>query len=79
MPRIKCRYLDCIFLDELFCTAELVEVDPDECCLTYTQIDEVDVDKEWEEEDIEELWDVEEDDLLSDEDDDDVWLDDEEI
>lgn len=81
MPRIRCRYLDCVFLDDGYCTAELVEVDPDECCLTYTQIDEVEVDKEWEEEEeIEELWDVEEDDLLSDDDDDDdIWLDDDEI
>lgn len=35
MPRIRCRYPDCIFLDEGYCTAAIVEVDPNQGCLTY--------------------------------------------
>jgi hypothetical protein len=41
MPRIRCRYLDCSYLDEGYCGAAAVILDPDEGCLTYTQIDEV--------------------------------------
>ena len=79
MPRIRCRYLDCVFLDDGYCGAELVEIDPEEGCMTYTQLDEVDVEKDWEDEELEDLWDVEDDDLLGEEDDDDLWLDDEDI
>jgi hypothetical protein len=54
-----------------------VEIDPDEGCVTYTQLDEVSIDKDWEEEDLEEIWEVEDVDILPDvEDDDDLWLDD---
>ncbi|MDX1401872.1 MAG: hypothetical protein R3245_08120 [Kiloniellales bacterium] len=37
MPRIRCHYLDCVFLDEGFCTAGTIELDPDEGCVTYKQ------------------------------------------
>ena len=36
MPRIRCHYLDCVFLDEGYCSAALVEVDPDTGCNTYS-------------------------------------------
>ena len=36
MPRIKCHYLDCVFLDEGYCSAAAVEVDPDAGCTTYS-------------------------------------------
>ncbi len=29
MPKIRCHYLDCAFLDEGYCSAAAVEVDPD--------------------------------------------------
>jgi len=38
MPRIRCFYEDCIFLDEGYCTAAVVEVDPNEGCLTYKPV-----------------------------------------
>jgi len=73
MPRIKCHYIDCVFVDEGYCSAAAVELDPDTGCATYSASDE-DAKKEedWEEDD--ELEDWEEDD--GDEDDDD-WLEDE--
>jgi hypothetical protein len=77
MPRIRCRYLDCSYLDEGYCGAAAVILDPDEGCLTYTQIDEVADEAEWEDEELEELWDEEED-LLS-EDDEEIWLEEDEI
>jgi len=70
MPRIKCHYVDCIFVDEGFCSAAAVEIDPDTGCNTYSPSDEVDED-EWEEE--EEAWEEEE------EDDDDLWEDDDDF
>lgn len=65
MPRIKCHYADCVFLDEGYCSAAAVEIDPDSGCDTYTPSDEA-AEEEWEEE--EELeWDDEE------EEEDDLW------
>ena len=69
MPRIRCHYIDCVFLDDSFCGAAAVEIDPDEGCMTYKQasglVDEEELDEEeWE-------------DLGFDEEDDDLWLDEE--
>jgi len=69
MPRIKCHYMDCIFLDEGYCSAAAVELDPDTGCATYSPSEEAAADSNWEEE--EELeW--EEEDV---EDEDEEWLD----
>ncbi|MBL8051671.1 MAG: hypothetical protein JNM46_10660 [Anaerolineales bacterium] len=62
MPRIKCHYADCVFLDEGFCSAAAVEVDPDTGCVTYSPADGVAVaddewdedEEEWEDEDLDE-------------------------
>lgn len=35
MPRIKCHYVDCVFVDEGYCSAAAVELDPDTGCNTY--------------------------------------------
>ena len=70
MPRIRCHYLDCIFLDEGYCSAAAVEIDPDTGCATYSPSED-DLDNDWEEEDLED-WDSE-----GEEEDDDLWMDDE--
>lgn len=72
MPRIKCHYMDCIFLDEGYCSAAAVEIDPDTGCNTYSPSEEAAVADEWEEEESEE-WEEEE----LDDDDDELWEDDE--
>lgn len=70
MPRIKCHYADCVFLDEGYCSAAAVEIDPDTGCATYTpsdaaeeEWDEEEEELEWEDEEEEEedLWDEDED------------------
>ncbi|MBK9007931.1 MAG: hypothetical protein IPM31_13170 [Anaerolineae bacterium] len=61
MPRIKCHYTDCVFLDEGYCSAAAVEFDPDTGCATYTPSDEAAAKEDWDEEEAEE-WDEEEDD-----------------
>ena len=73
MPRIKCHYADCVFVDEGYCSAAAIELDPETGCATYSPTDDV-VTKvdDWDEEDETEEWDEEE----GDEEDDD-WLDDE--
>jgi hypothetical protein len=74
MPRIKCHYLDCVFLDEGYCSAAAVEVDPDTGCNTYSPSEEAVAGGEgWDEE--EELEEWEEDEV---DEEDDEWLDDSE-
>jgi len=68
MPRIKCHYVDCIFIDEGYCSAAAVEIDPDTGCNTYSPSEEAEEDWE-EEEEIEWEEEEEEDDLWDDEDD----------
>jgi len=70
MPRIKCHYIDCIFVDEGYCSAAAVEIDPDTGCNTYSPSEEVEDD--WDEEE-ESDWDEEE------EDDDDLWEDEDDL
>jgi hypothetical protein len=74
MPRIRCHYIDCVFLDDGYCGAAAVEIDPDMGCMTYSRADDVEVADEWEEEedDVEE-WDE----IEVDEEDDELWIDDE--
>jgi hypothetical protein len=69
MPRIRCHYLDCVFLEEGYCGAAGVEIDPEEGCMTYSRIDEVPEDETWEDPDLEELWEDDDDELYEDEED----------
>ena len=68
MPRIRCHYIDCVFIDNGHCSAAAVEIDPDTGCLTYSPSDDdleedwVDELDEWEElEDDDDVWDDEDD------------------
>ena len=71
MPRIKCHYIDCVFLDEGYCSAAAIELDPDTGCATYSPSDEAVAEEEWDEE--EEEWEDDE----GDEEDDELWDDEE--
>jgi hypothetical protein len=75
MPRIRCHYLDCVFLDDGYCGAAAIEIDPDVGCMTFKRADDLDVEEDWEDEE-EELIDEDEWDELEDEDD--LWVDDDE-
>lgn len=75
MPRIRCHYLDCVFLDDGYCGAAAIEIDPDVGCMTFKRSDDLDVEEDWEDED-EELIDEDEWDELEDEDE--LWIDDDE-
>jgi hypothetical protein len=72
MPRIKCHYIDCVFLDDGYCSAAAIEIDPDTGCATYSPSGEAaeeweeEEETEWEEDDSEE----EEDELWNEEDED---------
>ena len=76
MPRIRCHYIDCIFLDDGFCSAAAIEIDPDVGCMTFTRADDAETDDEWEEEEEEETEEWE--DLGTEEEDDEIWLDEDE-
>ncbi len=69
MARIRCKYLDCTFLDGGICSATAIELDPDEGCLTFAQIGDSYEDEEWEtDDDLDGYaeWDSDDDDDLSD-------------
>ena len=76
MPRIRCHYIDCVFLDDGYCSAAAIEVDPSEGCMTYSPAGDYESETSWEEDEEEELevWE----DLEEDEEDEELWLDDEE-
>jgi hypothetical protein len=40
MPRIRCRYIDCIYLESGFCGTDQIDLDPEMGCLTYAQEEE---------------------------------------
>lgn len=56
MARIRCHYLDCVFLDDGYCSAAAIELDPDAGCMTYSPTAEVAADDTWEEEEEAEEW-----------------------
>ncbi len=72
MPRIRCHYLDCVFLDEGYCSAAQVEIDPDTGCNTYSPNAEAASGEDWAEDEEDELdeWEEGDDD---EEDDDGAW------
>ena len=73
MPRIRCHYTDCVFLDQGYCAAAAAEIDPDEGCLTYSPTGEVSPDEAWEENaSLEQEW--EETGFGTGDDEDDLWL-----
>lgn len=73
MPRIRCHYDDCIFLDSGYCSAERIELDPEMGCLTFQQADEAEEpEAAWEAEE-----ELEEEDVLDDEEEDEVEWDEE--
>jgi formate hydrogenlyase subunit 6/NADH:ubiquinone oxidoreductase subunit I len=53
MPKIRCHYLDCLFLDDRYCTAAAIELNPDTGCQTYTPDEETGTEN-WEDEDLDE-------------------------
>ena len=55
MPRIRCSYFNCLYLDADTCTAHTVEIDPDIGCMTYAQTEDDFIDENDDYED----WDVE--------------------
>ncbi len=67
MPRIRCRYVDCVFLEDGYCGAAAVEIDPDEGCLTYSRIEDVPTQETWDEEEMDEIWEEEEEALYEEE------------
>lgn len=77
MPRIRCHYLDCVFLDEGYCSAAQVEIDPDTGCNTYSPNAEAAAEDEWDDDDeeLEEWEELDEEDMDEDED---IWPDEDE-
>ncbi len=78
MPRIRCHYEDCVFLEEKYCGAAAVEIEPEAGCLTYSQVDEAEVveAEDWEEDLLED--EEEEEDIYSEDEEEDDWDEDEE-
>ena len=72
MARIRCKYIDCTFLEDGICSAVSIELDPDEGCLTYSHLGDPFDDDDWEDDEdldgYDEWDDEEEDDILYDDD-----------
>jgi hypothetical protein len=48
MPRIRCHYTECVFLDDNYCSAAAVEFDPDTGCATFAPSEEAAINgEEW--------------------------------
>ena len=76
MLRIRCHYEDCIFLEDGYCGAAAIELEPEAGCLTYTRVDEAEdkVADDWEEEEeFEDELEDESEDYYDDEDEDEAW------
>ena len=71
MPRIRCHYVGCMFIEDGFCGAPVIEIDPDEGCRTFMQTGDP-FEEDWDEDDDFENWDEE--DFESD-----AWLDSDEF
>jgi len=73
MPRVVCRYIDCIYLENSVCSADSVIIDPDEGCLTYAGVNDLEVENEWDDN----LDEYDDDELLYEDEDDEEedWLD----
>jgi len=65
--------MDCVFLDEGYCSAAAVEIDPDVGCNTYKPSEEAAAGEDWDEEEEQDEW--EEEDL---DEDDEEWSDEDE-
>ncbi|MCJ7693864.1 MAG: hypothetical protein MUO40_00400 [Anaerolineaceae bacterium] len=72
MPKIRCHYLDCLFLDEKYCSAAAVELNPDSGCQTYSPNEEATI-EDWEDEDELDGWDE-----IETDEDDELWVDEDE-
>jgi hypothetical protein len=66
--------MDCVFLDDSYCSAAAVEFDPDAGCATYSPNSDSNADDTWEEEELEEWEELE----GEEEEEDELWVDDEE-
>jgi hypothetical protein len=51
MARIRCKYIGCTFLDDGICCATIIELDPDEGCLTFSQLGDPFEDDDWNDDD----------------------------
>ena len=77
MPRIRCHYEDCVFLEDGYCGDAAIELEPEGGCLTYSRVDATEAKPadDWEEDDVDEDAEEEEEDLYDEEDEED-WDDD---
>jgi hypothetical protein len=72
VPPIRCLYVDCAFIEEGYCTAPAIDLDPEEGCLTYEGTGAAAVDEEWEDETLGDLW-HEDDEILYEDADEEDW------
>ena len=51
MAQIRCRYIGCHYLDNGICTASTVDLDPDEGCQTFSQLEDPFDEEDWDDDD----------------------------
>ena len=58
MPRIRCHYLDCVFIDDGYCGAAAIEVDPDVGCMTYSRAEDLELEDDWDADNLEPIYEL---------------------
>jgi len=48
IPRIRCHYIDCVFIDDGYSGVSAIENDPDIGCMTHKSSVDTEVDDHWE-------------------------------
>ena len=64
MARIRCKYIGCTFLDDGICIATTIVLDPDEGCLTFSQLGDP-LDDDWDDDDMDGYQEWDDDDSLN--------------
>lgn len=74
MPKIKCHYDECVFLEAGYCGAAAVELEPEAGCLTFRRDTEAEATEaeEWDEDEFEDELEEEEE-LYEEEEEEDLW------
>ena len=75
--KIRCKYLDCAFLDEGYCISAQIDLDSDKGCMTYQSNDDLPLDENIDEIDNINDWEDGDEDMIDENNDDDLWMDEE--
>ena len=77
MPPIRCHYSDCLHIEEGFCSAGSIELEPEDGCLTYEPTGEIPVEDWDDDESFDDYWSGDDEAMLNEDEESGDWSDDE--